>query len=131
MTPSMFPDLIFNFPETEGVKYAGSKLKLLPYILQLAHKVKPKTVFDGFAGTTRVSQAFAQLGYKVISNDIAVWSKIFGLCYLKNRGDRKFYQEIIDQMKFSRGRAATYRIGILFFLNFVAELRGIKPIRND
>jgi len=127
----MFPDLIFNFPETEGVKYAGSKLKLLPYILQLAHKVKPKTVFDGFAGTTRVSQAFAQLGYKVISNDIAVWSKIFGLCYLKNRGDRKFYQEIIDQMKFSRGRAATYRIGILFFLNFVAELRGIKPIRND
>ncbi|MCY7348489.1 MAG: DNA adenine methylase [Pyrinomonadaceae bacterium] len=98
MTPSLFPDLIFNFPATEGVKYAGSKLKLLPYILQLAHKVKPKTVFDGFAGTTRVSQAFAQLGYKVISNDIAVWSKIFGLCYLKNKRDDKFYQEIINHL---------------------------------
>ncbi len=84
------------YPETEGVKYAGSKLKLLPYILQLADKVKPKTVFDGFAGTTRVSQAFAKLGYRVISNDIAVWSKIFGLCYLKNKRNDKFYQEIID-----------------------------------
>lgn len=98
MTPSLFPDLMFNFPETEGIKYAGSKLKLLPYILQLAHKVKPKTVFDGFAGTTRVSQAFAQLGYQVISNDIAVWSKIFGLCYLSNKRDAKFYQEIIDYL---------------------------------
>ncbi len=98
MTPSLFPDLIFNFPETEGVKYAGSKLKLLPYILQLADKVKPKTVFDGFAGTTRVSQAFAKLGYRVISNDIAVWSKIFGLCYLKNKRNDKFYQEIIDYL---------------------------------
>ncbi|MDQ6788264.1 MAG: DNA adenine methylase [Acidobacteriota bacterium] len=85
-------------PETEGVKYAGSKLKLLPYILQLAHRVKPKGVLDGFAGTTRVSQAFAQLGYQVISNDIAVWSKIFGLCYLKNKKDNKFYQEIINHL---------------------------------
>ncbi len=96
MTLAVSQKLIY--PETEGVKYAGSKLKLLPYILQLAHKVKPKTVFDGFAGTTRVSQAFAQLGYKVISNDIAVWSKIFGLCYLKNKRDDKFYQEIIDYL---------------------------------
>lgn len=86
------------YPETEGVKYAGSKLRLLPYILQLARKVKPKTVFDGFAGTTRVSQAFAQLGYKIISNDIAVWSEIFGLCYLKNKKSFKFYQEIINHL---------------------------------
>ena len=87
-----------NCPQTEGVKYAGSKLKLLPYILQLARRVKPQTVFDGFAGTTRVSQAFAQTGYKVISNDIAVWSKIFGLCYLKNKRSSKFYQEIISHL---------------------------------
>jgi len=66
--------------------------------LQLAHKVKPKTVFDGFAGTTRVSQAFAQRGLKVISNDIAVWSKIFGLCYLKSKKDKKYYQEIFDYL---------------------------------
>lgn len=87
-----------KFPETEGIKYAGSKLKLLPYILQLAQKVKPQTVLDGFAGTTRVSQAFAQIGYKVICNDVAVWSKVFGLCYLKNKKDKKFYREIIDYL---------------------------------
>ena len=67
---------------TEGIKYAGSKLKLLPHILRLASTVQPQTVFDGFSGTTRVSQAFAQAGYRVISNDVAVWSRVFGECYL-------------------------------------------------
>src|SRR5215207_9700194 len=63
-----------SVPPTEGIKYAGSKLKLLPHILELAARVEPKTVFDGFAGTTRVSQALAQCGYRVIANDIAAWS---------------------------------------------------------
>ena len=87
-----------NIPKTEGIKYAGSKLKLLPHILELANKVKPEIVFDGFAGTTRVSQAFAQLGHRVISNDVSVWSKTFGLCYLKNKRDEKFYGEIIEYL---------------------------------
>ncbi|MCX6030609.1 MAG: DNA adenine methylase [Chloroflexi bacterium] len=98
MNPSLFPDLVLDSPNTEGVKYAGSKLRLLPYILQLVRKVKPHSVFDGFAGTTRVSQALAQVGYKVVSNDIAVWSKTFGLCYLKNKKPKSYYQEIIDQL---------------------------------
>src|SRR5947208_1334422 len=46
-------DTALHAPPTEGIKYAGSKLKLLPYILQLAKKVSPQTVFDGFSGTTR------------------------------------------------------------------------------
>ena len=88
----------FDIPITEGIKYAGSKLKLLPYILRLAEKVKPESIFDGFAGTTRVSQAFAQIGYKVISNDVSVWSKIFAECYLKNKSDEKYYAEIIEHL---------------------------------
>ena len=104
MNPSLFPDLVLDTPNTEGVKYAGSKLRLLPYILQLAQKVKPHSVFDGFAGTTRVSQAFAQMGYKVTSNDIAVWSKTFGLCYLKNKKPKPYYQEIIDQLNALKGK---------------------------
>ncbi len=87
-----------NIPKTEGIKYAGSKLKLLPHILELVSKTNAKTVFDGFAGTTRVSQAFAQTGYKVISNDISVWSKTFGICYLKNKQSKNYYKEIIEHL---------------------------------
>lgn len=94
----MKTSLALEAPKTEGIKYAGSKLKLLPHILRLASKVKFETVFDGFAGTTRVSQGFAQNGYKVISNDCAVWSKIFAECYLKNRHDEKFYLEIVEHL---------------------------------
>ena len=87
-----------NVPKTEGIKYAGSKLKLLPEIVKLARKTEAKTMFDGFAGTTRVSQAFAQIGYGVVSNDISIWSKTFGLCYLKNKKSRKYYDEIIEHL---------------------------------
>jgi adenine-specific DNA-methyltransferase len=98
MTPSLFPDLFINTPKTEGIKYAGSKLKLLVHILELSRKVKFETVLDGFAGTTRVSQAFAQTGYKVISNDRAIWSKVFAQCYLQNEREENFYREIIDHL---------------------------------
>ena len=93
-----------NVPATEGIKYAGSKLKLLPYILQLTQKVKPRTVFDGFSGTTRVSQAFARSGYRVVANDIAVWSKVFTDCYLLSPFPRDHYKDLIDQLNALPGR---------------------------
>ena len=96
--------LTLNAPTTEGIKYAGSKLKLLPYILQLAQKVKPQTIFDGFAGTTRVSQAFARSGYRVIANDIAVWSRVFGDCYLLSPFPREHYKDLIDHLNALPGR---------------------------
>lgn len=89
---------------TEGIKYAGSKLKLLPHILRLAEKVRPQTVFDGFSGTTRVSQAFAQAGYRVIANDIAVWSRVFAECYLLSPYPREHYNALIDQLNALPGR---------------------------
>ena len=49
-------------PKSEGIKYAGSKLKIIPYIIQLIDEIDGiKTILDGFSGTTRVSQVFAQL----------------------------------------------------------------------
>jgi adenine-specific DNA-methyltransferase len=96
--PTLFPDCALTAPTTEGVKYAGSKLKLLPYILQLAKKVEAKTVFDGFAGTSRVSQALAKTGYRVLANDLAVWSEIFGTCYLLNQKKRSEYEELIRHL---------------------------------
>lgn len=100
----LFDDLAIHTPDTQGIKYAGSKLKLLPHILQLAQKVDAKTVFDGFSGTTRVAQAFAQSGYKVICNDIAVWSKVFGTCYLLNPHPREYYEHVVEHLNSLPGR---------------------------
>jgi adenine-specific DNA-methyltransferase len=90
-------ELTYETPSTEGIKYAGSKLKLIPQILQLARKVSANTVFDGFSGTTRVSQAFAQSGYEVICNDHAVWSEVFGTCYLKGKAPHE-YRALIEHL---------------------------------
>ncbi|MDO9634519.1 MAG: DNA adenine methylase [Paludibacter sp.] len=89
---------------TQGIKYAGSKLKIIPYIVQIVSSLKGvKSVLDGFSGTTRVSQAFAQLGYDTTSNDLAVWSEVFATCYLKADKPVAYYQEIIDELNALKG----------------------------
>lgn len=98
LTKNLFNEITFEDIETEGIKYVGSKDKIIPYILKFAYNLHPRTVFDGFSGTTRVSQVFAKLGYKVISNDISVWSKTFATCYLLNKKSREYYQKIIDEL---------------------------------
>jgi adenine-specific DNA-methyltransferase len=98
MQQPLFKDNAVAAPPTEGIKYAGSKLKLLPHILRLAGDVNARTIFDCFAGSTRVSQALAKLGYRVIANDIAAWSKVFAHCYLKNQKSPQYYREIIDHL---------------------------------
>ena len=98
MEQLLFNDMVVDAPQTEGIKYAGSKLKLLPYILQLAKKVDAKTILDGFSGTTRVSQAFAKNGYQVLCNDISVWSEVFGTCYLLNKKTSEHYQDLIEHL---------------------------------
>ena len=95
---SHFQDLLVDAPPTEGIKYAGSKLKLVPHILQLARQVNAKTILDGFAGTTRVSQAFAKRGYRVLCNDIALWSEVFASCYLLNTRKAEAYTELIHHL---------------------------------
>ena len=89
---------LFRTPPTQSIKYIGSKLKLIPHVLELIKKVDAKTILDGFAGTTRVSQALAKLGYTVICNDIAPWSEVFGTCYLLNTKPREAYQPLIDHL---------------------------------
>lgn len=99
MTPSsLFDDMVVDAPATEGIKYAGSKLKLLPHILDLVRKTGAKTVIDGFAGTTRVSQALAQSGYRVTSCDISAWSSTFATCYLHNTFPPNYYLPLIDHL---------------------------------
>ena len=104
-TPALLNDVVVSpridtviSPKTEGIKYAGSKRKLLPQILSLIKKVKPKTVLDGFSGTTRVSQALAQSGYSVVANDVSVWSEVFATCYLLNEHPPSHYLPILEYL---------------------------------
>ena len=85
-------------PYTEGIKYAGSKLKLLPFILGLARETGCRSVFDAFSGSTRVSQAFAATGYSVTANDCAVYSKVFNTAYLLNKKNPSEYIPLIEHL---------------------------------
>lgn len=98
--------LFDNIPvsiKTQGIKYAGSKLKIIPYITEAIKDLHIKSVLDGFSGTTRVSQAFAQMGKDVTSSDISYWSETFGKCYLLHNQDKKYYQDIIDELNAVKG----------------------------
>lgn len=89
---------------TEGIKYAGSKLKILPHIESIVKKLDVKSVLDGFSGSTRVSQMFAWNGYDVISNDISVWSEIFATAYLLHDRPMSYYKEMIRHLNAVPGR---------------------------
>ncbi|MCE2448724.1 MAG: DNA adenine methylase [Candidatus Latescibacteria bacterium] len=123
--PSLFPNLVFHVPPTEGIKYAGSKRKLIPHILQLAKRVSAHTVLDGFSGTTRVSQALAKLGYTVLCNDIAIWSQVFGTCYLLNHKSPKDYQNLIDHLN------AVSPVDGWFTENYGGDPNGGLAVQND
>ena len=97
--PSLFGKSLV-VPKTWGIKYAGSKLKMLPHILQILEPLiasgEIKTVLDCFSGSTRCSQAFASWGLSVGSNDIANYSKVVAQCFLQNTNSKEFYQPYID-----------------------------------
>lgn len=100
---------MMEIPKTEGIKYAGSKLKILPYIFELVNELKGvETVLDGFSGSTRVSQAFAQSGYSTTSNDISIWSEVFATCYLVSDKPVEYYQQMIDYLNNLPGTEGWY-----------------------
>ena len=94
----LFGTKAISIPKTQGIKYAGSKLKLLRKIFEMIGLVDAKVVLDAFSGTTRVSQALAQTGYRVVANDIAVWSKTLATCYLLNKKQPKEYESLIEHL---------------------------------
>lgn len=85
-------------PETEGIKYIGSKRKILPHILEMAARTGSASVFDGFAGSTRVSQALAKRGLRVHCNDVSEWSFVLGTAYLKNTKPPQEYSALVRHL---------------------------------
>jgi adenine-specific DNA-methyltransferase len=112
--------------KTEGVKYAGSKLKIIPYIAEIISELENVTnVLDGFSGSTRVSQAFAHLGYNTTSNDISVWSEVLATCYLKSAKPDSFYLQHIDYLNGLEGKVGWFTENYGF-----AEIKKPFQIKN-
>jgi len=72
--------------ETSGVKYIGSKKKLIPSIISILDSlnVEEKSIIDVFTGTTRCAQAFRKLGYRVQASDLNWASEAYANTFLKN-----------------------------------------------
>lgn len=118
---NLYGNTVLATPKTEGIKYAGSKLKILPFIVNvLGGLTGVKNVLDGFSGSTRVSQAFAQLGYNTTSSDISAWSEVLATCYLRATKPAEFYQKIIDRLNSLKGYNGWYT------QHYGAELTGTK-----
>lgn len=103
MSQTLFGEKDFSNIKTQGIKYAGSKLKIIPYILETIKDLEIKTVLDGFSGSTRVSQAFAQAGYDVTSSDISYLSEVCAKCFLLHDKNKEYYQKIIDRLNSLKG----------------------------
>lgn len=116
----LFGNRYTQTPRTEGIKYTGSKLKLIPYILDTIADLGCHSVLDAFSGTTRVSQAFAQCGFQTTSNDLSVWSEVFATCYLLADKDDSFYQKHIDHLNQLEGKRGW------FTENYGGEINGTK-----
>lgn len=72
----------------------GSKRALLEVLLTRIQGLSGTRVLDGFAGTTRVSQALRQAGYVVHCNDVSDLSVLFGRVYIANTPNESEKQEI-------------------------------------
>jgi adenine-specific DNA-methyltransferase len=89
---------------TEGIRYAGSKRTLIPFIHEVIKPLKAKKLLDGFSGSTRVSQFFKKAGYSVHANDIANYSSVFAETYiLNNEPDDGALREKIRHLNSLRG----------------------------
>ncbi len=65
------------------IKYLGSKRRLVPALRLLAEVAGSRTALDLFAGTTRVAQAFKELGIRVTAVDSTRCSHVLGRCYIE------------------------------------------------
>lgn len=89
----MKPQTVLEIPERKASIRRFKAETTAAYFAARAKKTGAKIVSDGFAGTTRVSQAFAQIGYKIVCSGVSARLKTFGLCYLKNEKNENYHQK--------------------------------------
>jgi adenine-specific DNA-methyltransferase len=97
-------------PYAQTIKYMGSKRKIARYILEMIEEedFPVKSIFDGFSGSTYVSQYLSNAGFRVHSSDQAIWSKVLGECYLNSSKSDEFYLKIIDHLNSLKPKSGWY-----------------------
>lgn len=116
-------------------RYLGNKNSLAEYIMQEVDKYcRPgDLVCDIFSGTISMSMALKRRGYRVISNDISVFSYHFANCYLKNNviPDFNLDELGIDAAQFNQSAAESiaFKEGEPGF-NFLRK-RDMKRVYKD
>lgn len=81
-----FPDPIGAPPRPPSTRYQGSKLKLLPWIVDSIKDLPFQTALDAFGGTGAVSYALKSLGKAVTYNDYLAFNRIIGAALVENQG---------------------------------------------
>jgi len=92
--------------ETKGVRYLGSKNKIIPKLIEVieALPVENKTMIDVFTGTTRVAQAFKAKGWTLTTSDLSWASEAYASNFIL-LSDNSHLQEHIDAMNKVKGKA--------------------------
>lgn len=85
---------------TYGIRYLGSKNKILPLIVKVINELdkEDNKVIDVFTGTTRVAQALKQEGYDVTTSDLSWASEAYSQAFICNDGEVSHLQEYIDEL---------------------------------
>jgi adenine-specific DNA-methyltransferase len=83
------------------IKYLGSKRRLVPVLARICRAARANTALDLFTGTTRVAQAFKQLGVEVTAVDTARYSEAFARCYIETDAtavDKDDLRDALDEL---------------------------------
>ncbi len=78
------------------IKYLGSKRRLVPALGLLASASGARTGLDLFCGTTRVAQAWKQLGLEVTAVDTTRFAHVLARCYVAT--DPGARPDIVDRV---------------------------------
>jgi adenine-specific DNA-methyltransferase len=82
------------------IKYLGSKRRLIPVLGRIADECGARTALDLFTGTTRVAQAFKQLGAHVTAVDTARYAHVFARCYVETDATAVDKDDLDDALAF-------------------------------
>ena len=115
---------------TKGVRYLGSKNKLIPLIVEVIEglETSEKTLIDVFTGTTRVAQAFKGLGYKVTTSDLSWASETYSHAMICNDGNNQHLQQYIDKLNALEGVPGWLTEN---YCDVVIQVNSKKPIYEE